>query len=132
MKSRFDVKENFVSRLEPLIRRQIELYRKDPEGYVRGLPDRMHSHFVETSPSKKISDACLLAASLIATHREPTAEYIWRLMHENDRHKPSDEPTWQPQDDPGLIPISELKASLRGPQDGRTSPSAAVDDDIPF
>jgi hypothetical protein len=50
MKSRYDDRSSFVARLAPLIRRQIELHRVDPDGYARELPLKMHSHFVERSP----------------------------------------------------------------------------------
>jgi hypothetical protein len=41
-----------------------------------------------------------LAVSLIATHRRPTAEYIWSMMHE--AYAPGTNTLWQPLDDPGL------------------------------
>jgi hypothetical protein len=104
MAGRYDDKNAFIERLDPIIRRQLEIYREDPEiyredpaEYIRALPMHMNLYFVENSPSRKISLACLLAESLIATHRFPTAEYIWQLMS-----KQSSSETWNPRDDPGL------------------------------
>jgi hypothetical protein len=99
MAGRCDNREAFIERLDPIIRRQLEIYREDPAGYIRDLPMRMNTHFVEKPPSRKISLAYLLAQSLIATHRIPTAEYIWKLM--NPRVEPSSE-VWDPLYDPGL------------------------------
>jgi hypothetical protein len=105
-KGRYDNKEAFIERLEPIIRRQIEIYRESPEGYIGYLPLRMNAYFSERSPSKKITLAYLLAASLIATHRSPTAEYIWKLMHEKPSRRP-DAKIWHPHDDDeGLTSLS--------------------------
>jgi hypothetical protein len=104
MASRYDDKQTFIDRLAPIIQRQLEIYRTDPHAYVRELPIKMHIYFLERGPSRKISLACLLAESLIATHRAPTAEYIWKLMNENVQRTPA-APIWQPQEDRGLDDI---------------------------
>jgi hypothetical protein len=126
MAGRYDDKKTFIERLDPLIQRQLEIYRQDPDGYVRSLPTRMHSYFVEHSLSRKVPLACLLAESLIATHRAPTAAYIWKLMHENVQHdaRSPEGPIWQPQEDHGLGPI---KSTALESDDG-----GPLEEDIPF
>ena len=99
MAGRYDDKKAFIERLDPIIRRQLEIYREDPAEFVRALPMHMNLYFAENSPSRKISLACLLAQSLIATHRAPTAEYIWKLMSENVQRSSV---AWDARDDPGL------------------------------
>src|ERR1700677_2603768 len=51
-KGRYDDKEAFIERMEPIIRRQIEIYRESPEGYIGSLPMRMNGYFSERSPSR--------------------------------------------------------------------------------
>jgi hypothetical protein len=92
-------REVFISGFTPILERQIELYKKDPVGYVEQLPGRMHRHFSERRPNKTISLAYVLACSLIATHRIPTAEYIFRLM--SDDPAPDGHP-WDANRDPDL------------------------------
>lgn len=104
---RYDDKKNFIERLQPLIDRQIEIYNDDPPDYVRSLTGHMQVYFVEWHPSRKISLACLLAECLITTHCQPTAEYIWRLMH--DVEAGPDGCLWDPCRDPGL---TDLKNDL--------------------
>ena len=58
----------------------MEIYRANPTQYVEHLPHGWYGIQTERTPSKKISLAANIARSLIATHRSPTAEYIWNLM----------------------------------------------------
>jgi hypothetical protein len=99
MASRYDDKTTFIEHLDPIIRRQLEIYRQDPAEFVRDLPLQMNLYFAEHGPSRKISLGCLLAQSLIATRYAPTAEYIWKLMNEKVGESP--EP-WDARNDPGL------------------------------
>jgi hypothetical protein len=73
-----------------MIDRQLEMYRENPEAYVRDLPTRILGHFWERRPSRKISLAWLFATCLLATHRVPTASYIWKLMHRPNPDVPGD------------------------------------------
>jgi hypothetical protein len=64
--------QTFIARLQPIIDRQLEIYRNDPRDYISSIPLRIHRYFIERTPSRKISIACLLAESLIALHRRPS------------------------------------------------------------
>src|ERR1700691_1473858 len=103
MAGRYDDRQAFIERLRPLIDRQLEIYRDDPRGYVQFLPLLMHGYFIDRPPSRKMSLAFLLADCLIATHRRPTAEYIWKLMH--DPETASDGSLWDPRQDPDLTDL---------------------------
>ena len=92
--------DEFIRRLEPILARQIELYKANPASYVVDLPIRMNGHFHERRPNKTISLAYILACSLLATHRIPTAGYIARLMNITPREDGA--ATWQPHRDPEL------------------------------
>jgi hypothetical protein len=92
-------RNQFIYGFTPILDRQIELYKENPTAYVDSLPIRMNGHFTERSRNKTISLAYVLACSLIATHRIPTADYIYRLM--TDDREP-DGSVWQPHTDPQL------------------------------
>ena len=90
----------FIARLEPMLAHQVELYKADPAAYVRDLPIRISGHFHEHRPDRLISLAYVMACSLLATHRIPTAASIARLMA--IAPPPSDGTVWQPHLDPEL------------------------------
>jgi hypothetical protein len=54
MAGRYDDKIAFIERLDPIIRRHLEIYREDPAAYVRDLPLHINSYFAENCPSRKI------------------------------------------------------------------------------
>jgi hypothetical protein len=123
MAGRFDDRNAFILASDPMIDRQLEIYRENPEAYVRDMPNRMLSHFWGTSPSRKISLAWLLATCLLATHRVPTASYIWKLMHRSDADGP-DEETWNALNDKDLRSTLQIVRSW--------SPPHPPKDNIPF
>jgi hypothetical protein len=47
MAGRFDDHDTFIAAVQPIIDRQLEIYNENPKAYVRELPNRILSHFLE-------------------------------------------------------------------------------------
>lgn len=91
--------------LKRIIKFQTELYNEDPAKYVAELPWMVMIYFEDRRGfSPETASASLAVASLLATHRRPTVDYIWKLMHDT-HNMPRILTGWSPVNDPGLVSL---------------------------